>query len=84
MNLINRLLLASAMLACIPLQAIARDSVVVFNEIHYHPANNASSLEYVELYNQLPVEVDLSNWRIVEETRLLALDSKQLLRDLAI
>ena len=64
MNLINRLLLLSAMLACIPLQAIARDSVVVFNEIHYHPANDDSSLEYVELYNQFAIELDLSNWRI--------------------
>ena len=41
-----------------------RDSVVVFNEIHYNPANDDSSLEYVELYNQLVVDVDISNWRI--------------------
>ena len=42
-----------------------RDSVVVFNEIHYHPAGDNSALEYVELYNQLAVDVDLSNWRKV-------------------
>ena len=42
----------------------ARDSVVVFNEIHYHPADDDSSLEYVELYNQMAVDVDLSNWHI--------------------
>ena len=41
-----------------------RDSVVVFNEIHYHPAGNNDTLEYVELYNQMAVNVDLSNWRI--------------------
>ncbi|MDB4265154.1 lamin tail domain-containing protein [bacterium] len=41
-----------------------RDSVVVFNEIHYHPAGDDSSLEYIELYNQMSVDVDLSNWKI--------------------
>ncbi|MFT6861496.1 MAG: hypothetical protein ACJAVK_000048 [Akkermansiaceae bacterium] len=41
-----------------------RDSVVVFNEIHYHPADDNDALEYIELYNQLAVDVDLSNWRI--------------------
>lgn len=38
----------------------AGDSVVVVNEIHYHPANPA--LEYVELHNQLSVNVDMSGW----------------------
>ncbi|MGJ8642973.1 MAG: lamin tail domain-containing protein [Luteolibacter sp.] len=42
----------------------ARDSVVVFNEVHYHPQGNDASLEYVEIYNQMAVNVDLSNWRI--------------------
>lgn len=42
----------------------ARDSVVVFNEVHYHPQGFDSSLEYVEIYNQMAVNVDLSNWRI--------------------
>lgn len=46
------------------LSAIARDSAVVFNEVHYHPAGDDSTLEYVELYNQLAVDVDVSNWRI--------------------
>ena len=41
-----------------------RDSVVVFNEIHYHPEGDDVALEYVELYNQMAVNVDLSNWRI--------------------
>lgn len=41
-----------------------RDSVVVFNEIHYHPANDDNALEYIELHNQMAVNVDLSNWRI--------------------
>lgn len=41
----------------------AYDSIVVFNEIHYHPADDSSS-EFVEFYNQNTVDVDLSNWRI--------------------
>lgn len=44
--------------------ASARDSVVVFNEIHYHPARDDTSLEYVELYNQTVLDIDMSNWRI--------------------
>ena len=59
-----QLLLAFAILAGIPSLAGARDSVVVFNEVNYHPANDHSSLEYIELYNQLAVEVDISNWRL--------------------
>ena len=41
-----------------------RDSVVVFNEIHYQPSADDSSLEFVELYNQMAIDIDLSNWRI--------------------
>ena len=48
----------------IPLSAIARDSVVVFNEVHYQPSGDDSTLEYVEVHNQLAARVDLSNWLI--------------------
>src|SRR5207237_2442226 len=40
------------------------DSVVAFNEIMYHADANNSSLEWVELYNQMSVDIELSNWRI--------------------
>lgn len=40
------------------------DSIVVFNEIMYHPATNEPALEWVELYNQNAVDIDLSEWRI--------------------
>jgi hypothetical protein len=40
------------------------DSVVVFNEIMYHPPVNEPALEWVELYNQMAVDVDLSGWSI--------------------
>ncbi len=39
-------------------------SVVVFNEIMYHPATNEAALEWVELHNQMSVDVDLSGWRL--------------------
>lgn len=42
----------------------AQDSVIVFNEIHYHPAGDNSSLEFIELHNQLAVDTDISNWRL--------------------
>jgi hypothetical protein len=45
-------------------QSKAIDTIVVFNEIHYHPAGNGASLEFVELYNQNTVNIDLSGWRI--------------------
>src|SRR6185503_15640907 len=40
------------------------DSAVVFNEIMYHPITNESQLEWVELQNQLAVDVDMSQWRL--------------------
>ena len=40
------------------------DSTVVFNEVHYHPADRESSLEWIELYNQMAVSMDLSGWRL--------------------
>ncbi|MDA0812375.1 MAG: lamin tail domain-containing protein, partial [Verrucomicrobia bacterium] len=43
----------------------ASDSVVVFNEVHYHSAyDKDSELEWIELHNQMAVDVDLSAWRI--------------------
>jgi hypothetical protein len=39
------------------------DSVVVFNEIHYHPAQTDDP-EWIELTNLMSVNVDLSKWRI--------------------
>lgn len=40
------------------------DSVVVFNEIHYHPDTAEATREYIELHNQMAVDVDMSGWRI--------------------
>jgi len=40
------------------------DSVVVFNEIMYHPADNEAQMEWIELHNQMAVDVDVSEWSI--------------------
>jgi hypothetical protein len=40
------------------------DTSVVFNEIMYHPATNEAGLEWVELHNQMAVDVDISGWRL--------------------
>ena len=53
---------AVALAACH--QAFAVDSIVVFNEIHYNPAGTEETLEFVELYNQNVVNVDMSGWSL--------------------
>ena len=40
------------------------DSGVVFNEIMYHPTGDGATLEWVELHNQLAIDVDVSRWAI--------------------
>lgn len=40
------------------------DSTVVFNEIMYHPASGEATLEWIELYNQMAVDMDLSGWSL--------------------
>ena len=52
-----------AFAASLPCDA-SPDSVVTFNEIHYHPATPASETEWIEMHNQMAVRIDLSGWRI--------------------
>ena len=40
------------------------DSTVVFNEVHYHPADRESLFEWVEVHNQMAVSMDLTGWRL--------------------
>ena len=40
------------------------DSTVVFNEIMYNPAGGDTSGEWIEFYNQLVVDIDISEWRL--------------------
>ena len=35
------------------------DSVVVFNEIHYHPADETTETEWIELHSLMRVDVDV-------------------------
>ncbi|HVK59637.1 MAG TPA: lamin tail domain-containing protein [Candidatus Kapabacteria bacterium] len=44
-------------------RTLGGDSVVVFNEIMYHP-RDGDPVEWVELYNQMAVDVDISGWEI--------------------
>ncbi|HKI72388.1 MAG TPA: lamin tail domain-containing protein, partial [Verrucomicrobiae bacterium] len=60
-RLISRLLIFLA--TFIASRAFA-DSTIVFNEIMYHPATNEPALEWLELHNQMAVNMDVSEWSI--------------------
>jgi hypothetical protein len=57
-----------AILACFPcssqLTHAVSDSVVVFNEIMYNAPGPDAGQEWIELHNQMAVNIDLSRWRI--------------------
>ena len=55
---------ASLLLLIGLLSGRAADSIVVFNEIHYHPATNEAANEWIELHNQMAIDIDLSAWSI--------------------
>src|SRR4051812_31671621 len=44
--------------------SLRADPAVVFNEIMYHPYTNEANLEWVELYNQMAVDMDISGWAL--------------------
>lgn len=45
-------------------QRLALDATVVFNEVMYHPSDVGEQLEWLELHNQMAVDMDLSNWSL--------------------
>jgi len=47
--------------------ASASHASVVVNEIHYHPASEDSSEEFIEVYNRSSHEADISFWGITDE-----------------
>src|SRR6185436_11267174 len=59
-----RILATSMLSAALTLAAAAADSVVVFNEVHYHPVTNETASEWVELHNQMAIDIDLSAWKV--------------------
>jgi hypothetical protein len=56
------LLLAAGLLTAT--QYLRADSVVVFNEVMYHPSTNEANLEWIDLQNQHSVDVDISHWSL--------------------
>lgn len=42
------------------------DSTVVFSELMYNPVGGAESGEWIELYNQMSVDMDLAGWSLGE------------------
>ncbi len=42
------------------------DSTVVFNELMYNPIGGEESLEWIELHNQMAVDMNLSGWSLQE------------------
>ena len=66
-SLLSLLVLLACLLACLlaPVRALPpNDAVVVFNEIHYNPAGAGEAGEWIELFNMMGVNVDISDWRI--------------------
>ena len=62
-SLLSLLVLLACLLA--PVRALPpNDAVVVFNEIHYNPAGAGEAGEWIELFNMMGVNVDISDWRI--------------------
>jgi hypothetical protein len=60
----KRIVLAvAALMACCAV-SVRADSTVVFNEIMYHPQTNEPVLEWLELHNQMAVDLDLSGWSL--------------------
>ncbi len=57
------LILAIVVCVACPVHAQS-DSVVVFNEIMYHPSGDDARMEWVELFSQMSVDVDLTGWSI--------------------
>ncbi len=57
------LLACGAALLCSLPSARALESAAVFNEVMYHPAAPAAA-EWIELYNQMAVDLDLSAWTL--------------------
>ena len=40
------------------------DTSLVFNEVMYHPGAGQPEAEWVEFYNQLGVDIDVSDWAL--------------------
>lgn len=61
-----RSVLASVSCALALASTALADSIVVFNEVMYHPPTNEPANEWIELYNQNAVDVDISGWSFTD------------------
>ncbi len=52
------------LLAVFSLPAAAQDSAVIINEVHYHPVDETTQSEWIELRCLHGVDVDLSGWQL--------------------
>ena len=43
---------------------VRADSIIMFNELMYHPVGNNDDLEWVELFNALSYDMDISGWEL--------------------
>jgi hypothetical protein len=57
-------LCAAVLSPSLALAGPAVDAVVVFNEIMYHPTDAVEAGEFIELHNQMGINVDLSDWAL--------------------
>ena len=63
----NKPLLTGMLICLVAARAALADGSVVFNEIMYQPAvTNEAAMEWVELHNQMTIDVDLSGWALAE------------------
>src|SRR5438270_11417497 len=62
-NMKNKLRLAGLIFLSL-LPRLQADTALVFNEIMYHPQTNETAFEWVEFYNQMAVDLDISGWSI--------------------
>ena len=57
-------LIGLLILLLVPAVSTHADSVVTFNEIMYHAATNEAAQEWVELYNPMSYDMDISGWKL--------------------
>lgn len=53
-----------SLLFLLTLPLSAADSVVTFNEIHYNPQGISEDQEWIEIHNQMAINVDFSGWKV--------------------
>ncbi|MDG2122590.1 MAG: lamin tail domain-containing protein, partial [Verrucomicrobiales bacterium] len=56
--------LLSLLVAWTVVASASPDSVVTINEVNYHPVDEGSEVEWIELHNQMSIEVDLGGWSL--------------------